>query len=377
MNMSNKKRNAKTRESKTEMDVSCECPTFPYWCPTFSPIPIQRKKKSEDGIRPLIASSYHHICSLYQFTMAPPSNRKRSHDAKFKSQRPPKKQKRKQKEYHSDSDEPEEETDFKAVNLLDSDDEDIHNAVAEDVSGSGDEPSSEEEEAAPPPKKTAKLSMKVKQPKKSAKDDAQAQSSDEEEEDDDESDSELDDDDEEGLGTSAKRSRSKRNDPNAFATSLSKILSTKLSTNKRSDPVLARSAAAHEASKAAMDSALEAKARKQMREQKRKALEKGHVKDVLVATTNDATGELETSTSEIMETERRLRKVAQRGVVRLFNAVRAAQVAAVSAEKGARREGVIGMDKREEKVNEMSKKGFLDLIASGGGKLSKNALEEA
>lgn len=308
--------------------------------------------------------------------MAPPSSRKRSHDAKSKSQRPPKKQKRRQKEYHSDSDEAEEETDFKAVNLLDSDDEDIHNAVAEDVSGSGDEPSSGEEEVAPPPKKTAKLSMRVKQPKKSAKDDAKAQSSDEEEDEDDESDSELDDDDE-GLGTSAKRSKSKRNDPNAFATSLSKILSTKLSTNKRSDPVLARSAAAHEASKAAMDSALEAKARKQMREQKRKALEKGHVKDVLVATTNDTTGELETSTSEIMETERRLRKVAQRGVVRLFNAVRAAQVAAVSAEKGARREGVIGMDKREEKVNEMSKKGFLDLIASGGGKLSKNALEEA
>lgn len=309
--------------------------------------------------------------------MAPPSSRKRSHDAKFKSQRPPKKQKRKQKAYHSDSDEPEEETDFKAVNLLDSDDEDIHNAVAEEVSGSGGEPSSDEKEVAPPPKKTAKLSMRVKQPKKSAKDDAKAQSSDEEEDDDDDSDSELDGDDEEGLRSSAKHSKSKRNDPNAFATSLSKILSTKLSTNKRSDPVLARSAAAHEASKAAMDSALEAKARKQMRDQKRKALEKGHVKDVLVATTNDTTGELETSTSDIMETERRLRKVAQRGVVRLFNAVRAAQVAAVSAEKGARKEGVIGMDKREEKVNEMSKKGFLDLIASGGGKLSKNALEEA
>jgi hypothetical protein len=174
-----------------------------------------------------------------------------------------------------------------------------------------------------------------------------------------------------------KRKKSKRNDPNAFATSLSKILSTKLSTSKRSDPVLARSAAAHEASKAAVDNALESKARKQLREQKKRAFEKGRVKDVLVATTNDTTGELETSTSEIMETERRLRKVAQRGVVKLFNAVRAAQVKAVEAEKGTRKEGVIGMKKREEKVNEMSKKGFLELIASGGGGLKKGALEEA
>jgi hypothetical protein len=78
-----------------------------------------------------------------------------------------------------------------------------------------------------------------------------------------------------------------------------------------------------------------------------------------------------------MEIERRLRKVAQRGVVKLFNAVRAAQVKAVEAEKGVKKEGVIGMKKREEKVNEMSKKGFLELIASGGGGLKKGALEEA
>ncbi|PCD41584.1 hypothetical protein AU210_004132 [Fusarium oxysporum f. sp. radicis-cucumerinum] len=248
--------------------------------------------------------------------MAGPGNKKkRQHDGRL--QRPSKKQKRKQlRDYNSDS-EPEEAQEFDAVNLLDSDD-DIHNVKVDDVGDSENEVSSSEDEDA-----------------------------------------------------------SKRNDPNAFATSLSKILSTKLSSSKRSDPVLARSAAAHEASKAAVDSALESKAKKQMREQKKRAFEKGRVKDVLIATTNDATGELETSTSEIMETERRLRKVAQRGVVKLFNAVRAAQVKAVEAEKGVKKEGVIGMKKREEKVNEMSKKGFLELIASGGGGLKKGALEEA
>ncbi|KAL6402252.1 ribosomal rna-processing protein 15 [Ilyonectria robusta] len=149
------------------------------------------------------------------------------------------------------------------------------------------------------------------------------------------------------------------------------------SSSDEEGPALKKSAAAHEASKAAVDTALEAKARKQIREQKKRAMEKGRVKDVLVATAVDTTGELETTTSEIMVTERRLRKVAQRGVVKLFNAVRAAQVKAVEAEQTTRKTGVIGMNRREEKVNEMSKKGFLDLIASGGGGLKKGGLEEA
>ncbi|KAF5606797.1 RRP15-like protein [Fusarium subglutinans] len=297
----------------------------------------------------------------------PGNNKKRQNDGRL--QRPTKKQRRKQlRDYNSDS-ESEEAQEFDAVNLLDSDD-DIHNVKVDDVGDSENErSSSEDEEAVPnkPPKKT-------KTNAKNARDSKPEAESDEEEDDDDDEGSE--DDDEDGNSTN-KRKKSKRNDPNAFATSLSKILSTKLSSSKRSDPVLARSAAAHEASKAAVDSALESKAKKQMREQKKRAFEKGRVKDVLIATTSDATGELETSTSEIMVTERRLRKVAQRGVVKLFNAVRAAQVKAVEAEKGVKKEGVIGMKKREEKVNEMSKKGFLELIASGGGGLKKGALEEA
>ncbi|GKU16617.1 unnamed protein product [Fusarium langsethiae] len=300
------------------------------------------------------------------------NKKKRQPDGRL--QRPTKKQKRKQlRDYNSDS-EPEEAQEFDAVDLLDSDD-DIHNVQVDNVGASDNEASSSDEErpALKKPLKKTKTNAKAQKPKD---DEPEAESEEEEEEDDDEGSEDDDDEDMDGTNPN-KRKKSKRNDPNAFATSLSKILSTKLSTSKRSDPVLARSAAAHEASKAAVDNALESKARKQLREQKKRAFEKGRVKDVLVASTNDTTGELEVSTSEIMETERRLRKVAQRGVVKLFNAVRAAQVKAVEAEKGTRKEGVIGMKKREEKVNEMSKKGFLELIASGGGGLKKGGLEEA
>ncbi|KAM0561844.1 hypothetical protein ACHAPJ_003015 [Fusarium lateritium] len=303
--------------------------------------------------------------------MAGPGNKKkRQSDGRL--QRPSKKQKRKQlRDYHSES-ETEEAQEFDAVNLLDSDD-DIHNAKVDDVGDSDHHVSSSDEEGPALKKPVKKAKTNAKAQTKSKKPEVESDDEEEEEEDDDEGSEDDDDEDQ----PNNKRKKSKRNDPNAFATSLSKILSTKLSTSKRSDPVLARSAAAHEASKAAVDSALEAKARKQLRDQKKRAFEKGRVKDVLIASTNDTTGELETSTSEIMETERRLRKVAQRGVVKLFNAVRAAQVKAVDAEKNTRKEGVIGMKQREEKVNEMSKKGFLELIASGGGGLKKGALEEA
>ncbi|KAF4983189.1 hypothetical protein FZEAL_1346 [Fusarium zealandicum] len=307
--------------------------------------------------------------------MAGPGNKKKR-QPEGRLQRPSKKQKRRQlRDYHSES-EGDDAQEFDAVNLLDSDD-DIHNAKVDDVGASDHEVTSSDEEGPALKKPLKKTRVNVKAQAKPEVEDSEPESDEEDSEAEDDDDDDDMDDDEEGESAGRKKKKSKRNDPNAFATSLSKILSTKLATSKRSDPVLARSAAAHEASKAAVDTALEAKARKQIRDQKKRAFEKGRVKDVLIATANDTTGELETSTSEILGTERRLRKVAQRGVVKLFNAVRAAQVKAVEADRGTRKEGVIGMKQREEKVNEMSKKGFLELIASGGGGLKKGALEEA
>jgi hypothetical protein len=163
----------------------------------------------------------------------------------------------------------------------------------------------------------------------------------------------------------AARNKKKRNDPAAFATSISKILDTKLTSTKRADPVLSRSKAASEAQKKETDSKLEAAARAQLRAEKKQSLEKGRIKDVLgLETTNVDTG-------RVQEEERRLKKTAQRGVVRLFNVVRAAQVRAEEGMKQAREEGVVGMRQREERVQEMSKEGFLELISRGGAASTK------
>nr|POE72925.1 ribosomal rna-processing protein 15 [Quercus suber] len=185
--------------------------------------------------------------------------------------------------------------------------------------------------------------------------------------DDEEGDMTEDEDDIESLTSSttssnAARMKKKRNDPTAFATSISKILETKLTTAKRSDPVLSRSKSAAEANASLSNSRLEAKARAQIRSERRTALERGRVKDVLGVESEGV------DTGKILEGEKKLKKMAQRGVVRLFNAVRAAQVKAEEAMQQARSEGVVGMKKREEQVNEMSKQGFLDLISSGGKK---------
>ena len=273
---------------------------------------------------------------------------------KGKVSRPVKKFK-KQTDYHSSSSDSETETNaegFQAVTLQDSDNEEESS-----ISKLADEVVSEEEEQNDEPN----LEEEVTDGSNS------------------DSDSQSGSEDEDG-GNPNLIKRRKRNDPEAFATSMSKILSSKLSTSKRSDPVLSRSVTAIQASKDMTDAALEKKARHKIREDKRAALEKGRVKDVLGASTSwdekHGVGE-GVSVQEILEEEKRLRKTAQRGVVKLFNAVRAAQVKGEEAAREARMKGIVGQGRREEKVNEMSKKGFLDLIAGGGGGLKAGAIEEA
>ena len=168
-----------------------------------------------------------------------------------------------------------------------------------------------------------------------------------------------------GAITPQQKKTSKRNDPDAFATSISKILSTKLSQTARQDPVLSRSREAAAVSKNIADQRLERRAQAKLRAERKEEMERGRVKDVLG---------LESGTAgQVAEEEKQLRKVAQRGVVKLFNAVRVAQVRGEQAAREARSDGIVGHAQREEKVNEMSKQGFLELINGGknGGQIQE------
>ncbi|KAF2964203.1 hypothetical protein GQX73_g9378 [Xylaria multiplex] len=294
--------------------------------------------------------------------MAGASTKKRSHTdsaAAGKLQRPKKKQK-KVPQYHSDSE------------------EDIDNALVDDIASlSGSDIESEPEVDAPAVKPARRNKGKnskkhVDEEESDSQDAAGAESDDNVDDEEDDEDDDFTNSEGETSNFGSKRPKSKRNDPNAFATSLQKILSTKLSTSKRADAILSRSVEAKKAGQEIVDTALEAKARKLLRDQKLVALEKGRVKDVMTGDNSE-----EISTGEILQTERRLRKTAHRGVIMLFRAVREAQERATEADKDARKEGIIGTQQRQERVNEMSRQGFLDLIAGGGGKLKKGGLEEA
>ena len=264
-------------------------------------------------------------------------NKKRKANDRDRERAPRLKKKfKKQTDYHSSDSDASEDEGFAPVNLQDSDDEGAKIAASGEPTGSnaaplGDGGTSDEDG--------------------STNDDSSGDSG----------------DDNVGQDAITKRLKktSKRNDPEAFSTSISKILSTKLSQSARKDPVLSRSREAAETSKELADQRLEKKARAKIRADRKEDLERGRVKDVLGLTSGLA--------GETAEEEKRLRKIAQRGVIKLFNAVRAAQVKGEEAAREARKQGTVGVVNREEKVNEMSKQGFLDLI---NGK-NKKKIEEA
>jgi len=219
-------------------------------------------------------------------------------------------------------------------------------------------------------KKTAPVDHEAPLPSDDDNEDADTEDSEPEDDEFDINDSESDDAScSSAMSSTGARKVRKRNDPAAFATSISRILNTKLTTSKRAEPILARSKDAATAHRELADSKLTEKARRQMVAERKAAQDKGRVTDVMGL--NDP----EVSTATTSAKERELRRTAQKGVIKLFNAVRAAQVKGEQAEREAKEGGHVGMGTREEMVKEMSKQGFLDMIS--GGKAQKEASVEA
>ena len=265
-----------------------------------------------------------------------------------KTARPGKKL-RKQRDYQSsseDEDEDDEPSEFQGVSLADSDKEDEE------------------------PRKTGTTlggNQKAKAKKPTKSEEEGDDDDDDDKSEDNGSDNDSDASDEDQSVTSNQRAISKRNDPSAFSTSISKILSTKLPTSARADPVLSRSKTAAQTSTDFADEKLDRQARAKLKAERKEGLDRGRVRDVMGIERGQA--------GPVAEEEKRLRKVAQRGVVKLFNAVRAAQVRGEEAVRKERKKGTVGIGEREKAANEVSQQGFLELI-SGKGKKPLN-IEEA
>lgn len=305
-----------------------------------------------------------HLSQYFSVTMPPAVSKKRKVLDGLKGNTGRKKKFVKQRFYHSSSEDEEEDGNFNPVSLEDSDAEEGGVTVAKpsalDIRMK--KAKTQEETPTPEPKKSDDSDSDSNIGEEIELDDEDLENDDDESDASDSDADDLSDSSPAGKPTGANRGRAvpKRNDPTAFSTSISKILSTKLPTSARADPVLSRSSYAAKLVNEAADEKLDNAARAKMRAEKKEEMDRGRVRDVMGIQRGIA--------GPVAEEEKRVRKMAQRGVVKLFNAVRAAQVRGEEAAKDERKKGTIGMGEREKAANEVSKQGFLELINGKKGK---------
>ncbi|CAO0796575.1 unnamed protein product [Mucor circinelloides] len=133
----------------------------------------------------------------------------------------------------------------------------------------------------------------------------------------------------------------------AFSDAMTKILASTLTGSDKRQPILARSKGLE---RKLEDEKLDYKARKIMSAEKKALKEKGRV--IPDFTT--------------FEYEKRLRKVATRGVVKLFNAIRTQQkVTEVAVQNAAETRKTLSAIEKAKNVSTMSKSSFLDLLKTG------------
>lgn len=148
----------------------------------------------------------------------------------------------------------------------------------------------------------------------------------------------------------------------AFSKAITAILGSKVKAHDRKDPILVR------AKKAAKDieaSRLEAKAKRALAAEKKNGVDKDRIK-----TLYSSDGQV---LQAQVEFDKKLKKTAQRGVVKLFNAIQASQKSlngdsstknVVQEEKGKYFKICVTRHLLTTLATEMSKEKFLDLIRS-------------
>lgn len=107
---------------------------------------------------------------------------------------------------------------------------------------------------------------------------------------------------------------------------------------------------------------LEQKAKKAIVAEKKKLLDKSRKKDIIPLASAAADSE---EIRQILEKERKLRKIAQKGVVKLFNAILSTQVK-TEKEVNDSLTGVKNISERKELITEVSKEKFFDLVKAAG-----------
>lgn len=178
------------------------------------------------------------------------------------------------------------------------------------------------------------------------------------------SESDFDLDDIENTNVVKKQKMSKNDDgAEQFSSAMSAILGSHLKQYDRIDPIMARQKKALE--KIEQDK-LDEKARKLLSREKKKFLTKSRKSEIIPQDITE-----DNSVQRLLEQEKKLKKIAQKGVVRLFNVITTTQLKTERQvnEKLASSniKSIIHKEKEQSKlISEVSKETFLDLVKAAG-----------
>lgn len=198
-----------------------------------------------------------------------------------------------------------------------------------------------------------------------AEEDEQNSSSDESSKiiDNEQSDAEEDDDEEEeddDFPRKKKSKNSKHDDGSTgFSAAVNAILSSHLKAYDRKDPIMARN---KKVLKQSESEKLEYKAKKALLAEK-KLLGKARKTDIIPIASGEDRSE---NIRKVLEKETALRKIAQKGAVKLFNAILATQVK-TEKEVSENLSGIKNKEEKKELITEVSKEKFLDLVKAAAG----------
>lgn len=145
----------------------------------------------------------------------------------------------------------------------------------------------------------------------------------------------------------------------SFSCALKNILSSRLKSYDRKNPILARNKKVLKQNEA---DKLELKARKMLNTEKKEKLNSTRKKEIIPVGSADENAE---TIRELVEKERRLRKIAQKGVVKLFNVILSTQLK-TSKEIDSALSGVKNKQEKKKLITEISKESFLDLVKTAG-----------
>ncbi|CAL1202988.1 unnamed protein product [Candida parapsilosis] len=163
------------------------------------------------------------------------------------------------------------------------------------------------------------------------------------EEDSDDSDDDLIEEDDDSFPLKKKQKKNKDDGSESFANAFTSIINSKLKAYNRKDPILARN-------KTTL---------KKLESEKLENKAKRAIKQLLPAAVE---GTDSNQVREILDKERQMKKIAQKGVVKLFNAILSTQLKTNSEMSKVQ----AGQSRKEELMTDVSKEKFMDLIAAAG-----------